>query len=123
MTSKKQPISFTSDSPHPQRADIREISPTELAQKADLVHVIDVREPDEYTGELGHIAGSKLVVLGTLPNKISELPKDEPIVFVCKAGGRSAQATAFALAQGFTHVFNMHGGMMAWNGFGLPVER
>lgn len=120
---KKAPVTFTSAKPNPNLGIIRDISAEELAQKLDLVHVIDVRESDEYTGELGHIKGTRLLTLNTLPEHLDSLPKDEPIVFICKAGGRSAQASAFALQNGFEHIYNMQGGMLRWNALGLPVER
>lgn len=121
--SKKRPTQFESQSPNPDFPGVVDISPEELASRTDAAHIIDVRMPDEYSGELGHIANSKLIVLNTLPDHIDELPKDEPIVFVCKAGGRSARATAFALENGFQHVFNMQGGMLRWNALGLPTEQ
>ena len=85
--------------------------------------MIDVRQPDEYTGELGHIAGTKLVVLNTLPDNLSEIPQDKTVVFVCRSGGRSAQAAAFALMKGYKEAYNMMGGMLQWNNLQLPVER
>ena len=85
--------------------------------------MFDVRQPDEYVGELGHIAGAELLVLDTLPDQLAKLPKDRTIVFVCRSGGRSGKATAYALMNGFTQVFNMQGGMLRWNQLQLPVER
>ena len=120
---KKQPISFETCQVNPNAPGVNDISPEELMKKASQVHIIDVRGEDEYTGELGHIAGSKLIVLDTLPQHIDDLPRDEPIVFVCKSGGRSGRASAFAKDAGFEHVFNMKGGMLQWNALGLPVER
>ena len=120
---KKTPVNFTSAEPNPQAPSVTDISAEELATKTSAVHVIDVRRPDEYTGELGHIAGSKLIVLDTIPDHIEELPKDEPIVFVCLGGGRSTRAAAFALEHGFQHVFNLKGGMMRWNELRLKTER
>lgn len=120
---KKQPISFDSAEVNPGAPQIQDISPEELAKKASLVYIVDVRGEDEYTGELGHIAGSHLIVLNTLPDHVDELPKDETIVFVCKSGGRSARAATFAHDAGFESVFNMKGGMLNWNSLGLPVER
>lgn len=121
-TQKKAPVKFETETSHPELPVLKEIAPEELAKRVSDVHIIDVRRPDEYTGELGHIAGSRLLVLQTLPEHIDELPKDEPIVFVCRSGMRSAQATAFAIEHGFQHVYNMKGGMIRWNDLGLPVE-
>ncbi|MGE3624476.1 MAG: rhodanese-like domain-containing protein, partial [Bdellovibrionales bacterium] len=54
--------------------------------------VLDVREPWE--AELCNLPGSVLIPLGTLPQRLEELPKDRKIVVYCHHGGRSARATA-----------------------------
>jgi rhodanese-related sulfurtransferase len=120
---KKTPVSFASQTESPNAPGIFDVSPDDLATQTSSVHLIDVRRPEEFTGELGHIAGAKLLVLDTLPQHIESLPKDEPIVFICKSGGRSTQATAFAKEHGFQHVHNMKGGMLLWNKLGLPIEK
>lgn len=99
---------------------VPEISSQEAQERiasAERPFVLDVREPDEYAS--GHIPGSKLIPLGTLPNHLDELPKDQPIIVVCHAGGRSAHATQHLVQSGYQAV-NMMGGMMSWQG---PVER
>ncbi len=87
------------------------------------VCIVDVREHDEWIGELGHIAEAKLLTLGSLPNELSQIPQDEVVVFVCRSGARSARATAFAKQSGYEHVFNMKGGMLEWNKCNLPVTK
>lgn len=79
--------------------------------------IVDVREPHETAA--GHIAGARLVPLGTLEGHLSGLPADQEIIMVCRSGGRSAMATQMALAVGLRAV-NMTGGMLAWRG---PVVR
>jgi len=81
-----------------------------------------VREPDEFTGPLGHIRGSLLIPLGELAERSGELRGDRPIVAVCRAGSRSAQATAILQQAGFTQVANLTGGMLRWRAEGHPVE-
>src|SRR5262249_24809714 len=87
--------------------------------------LLDVREPDEFRGELGHIAGSILIPLRDLSDRAKELEvlKDREIVAICRAGVRSATATALLTALGFEHVCNLKGGMLDWTEAGLPVER
>ena len=119
----KSPVQFTTATENPDIPGITDIAPQELSEKATSVHMVDVRRADEFTGELGHIGGAKHLVLDTLPETLDTLPKNEPIVFVCRSGGRSARATALAIEHGFTQVFNMKGGMLLWNSLGLPVER
>ncbi len=99
-----------------------DIDPKELIQKKDQVFLVDVRQPDEFTGELGHIPGAKLIVLDTLEDHIQELPRDKAIVFVCRSGGRSARASSWAIAAGFKEVYNLKGGMLLWNELHLPTE-
>lgn len=78
--------------------------------------LIDVRRPEEYVGELGHIKGTKLVTLGPdLENFIANTNKEEVIIFICRSGARSANATLLARGQGFQNVYNMQGGMLGWN--------
>lgn len=85
--------------------------------------LIDVRRRDEYQGELGHIKSSKLYTLGQdLEVYLMKAPKDKPVLFICRSGARSAQATLMASELGFKDVYNMEGGMILWNQLKLPVE-
>jgi hydroxyacylglutathione hydrolase len=120
---KKAPIQFESQTPATNCPGVFDIEAKDLAANAEKVHIVDVRQPEEYTGELGHIASAQLMVLDTVPDQLHKLPKDEPIIFVCLAGGRSLRAAAFAASQGFQHVFNLKGGMKNWSQLALPVER
>ena len=103
-------------------AGIWEMQPHWLAENGNAALVLDVREPAEYTGPLGHIRGATLIPLGQLAARAGELPKDKPIVAVCRSGGRSAQANTILQKAGFEKVANLTGGMMRWNAEKLPVE-
>ena len=117
-------IAFTSRTGNPDFDGVFDVSPEDVASaKASDIVLIDVREPSEFVGELGHIRDSELIVLHTLPEHLDRLPQDKTIVFICKSGGRSARAAAFAQANGFNQVYNMKGGMILWNSKGLPVEK
>ena len=101
---------------------IKEIAPSELhtltqAQPAG-VRVIDVREFPELAG--GMIPGAEPIPLATVPLRMSELDRDEALVFVCRSGARSAQACLFLQQQGYEQVFSLTGGMMGWVSSGLP---
>jgi rhodanese-related sulfurtransferase len=74
--------------------------------------LLDVREPGEY--ELCHIEGAKLIPLGELPQRVSELEKSGDIVVYCHVGERSANATLFLRNSGFKRVRNLKGGIKAW---------
>jgi sulfur dioxygenase len=102
-------------------AGIWEIAPHWLEENAAAVQLVDVREPEEFTGPLGHIAGATLVPLGDLAQRAGELSRDRPVVAVCRAGGRSAQATVILGHAGFAAVANLAGGMLRWRGEGRAV--
>jgi rhodanese-related sulfurtransferase len=85
--------------------------------------VLDVREPDEF--KTGHVLSAKPIPLGKLKERIGELEsfREKPVVIVCRSGSRSATACAILGRAGFAQVYNLAGGMMAWQKTGLPVER
>ncbi|MGC2414759.1 MAG: MBL fold metallo-hydrolase [Stellaceae bacterium] len=107
-------------------AGVWEIDPLGLEEHAGehegRVQILDVREPAEFTGPLGHIAGAVLIPLGELAGRAGELSHERPIVAVCRAGGRSAQATNILQKAGFTEVANLTGGMLRWRAEGHAVE-
>ena len=86
------------------------------------VQVVDVREPEEYEGALGHIPGSLLIPLGRLAEHAKNLTHEKPIVTVCRSGGRSAQATVILKRAGVVNVANLAGGMLRWRADRLLVE-
>lgn len=95
---------------------VRSIDPSQLP--SDTGHVLDVREGIEWVA--GHIEGAQHIPLHELPERIGELPSDEPVLVVCKVGGRSAQATAFLSQRGYDAV-NLDGGLVAWEDAGRPL--
>jgi glyoxylase-like metal-dependent hydrolase (beta-lactamase superfamily II)/rhodanese-related sulfurtransferase len=103
-------------------AGIWELAPQALEEVGAQVQIVDVREPDEFYGVLGHIRGAKLVPLGQLAQRASELDRSRPIVTVCRAGGRSAQAVVILQKAGFDKAANLAGGMLRWRANGHPVE-
>ena len=92
-----------------------------VEEHAGALQLIDVREPGEFNGPLGHIAGARLLPLGTLAAGLDRFDREQPVVTVCRAGGRSAQATAMLERAGFRKVANLAGGMLQWHAQGLPV--
>ncbi|RUA17088.1 MAG: rhodanese-like domain-containing protein [Clostridia bacterium] len=97
-----------------------------VQQVADIMNnpnvvLIDVREQFEY--DAGHIPNITLIPLGTLPNRVDEIPKDKFVVMTCHSGNRSSQATHFLRQKGFTNVHNMLGGIAAWQQAELPVQK
>jgi sulfur dioxygenase len=92
-----------------------------VEEHLQTLQLIDVREPSEFDGPLGHIAGARLVPLGTLAGGLAPFDRERPVVTVCRAGGRSAQATLMLQRAGFTKVANLAGGMLQWHAQGLAV--
>jgi sulfur-carrier protein adenylyltransferase/sulfurtransferase len=92
------------------------ITATELKQKIDRHDkfvLVDVREPFEY--DISRIPGSKLIPLGELPARLSELDSADDIVLQCKSGGRSAKALRILQEAGFRKLRNLEGGITAWS--------
>ena len=98
-----------------------EYSPQEVSDLlgSGPVQLIDVRESDEYAA--GRIAGSRLIELGALSEQADTISRDEPVVFYCRSGARSAMATE-AFAQAGYDAHNMAGGLLEWDAAGLPLE-
>ncbi len=81
--------------------------------------VVDVREVDEYIE--AHVPGVRLVPLGTIPDALDALPREETIYVICRSGARSQRAADFLLANGFDAI-SVAGGTMAWVQRGLDYE-
>jgi glyoxylase-like metal-dependent hydrolase (beta-lactamase superfamily II)/rhodanese-related sulfurtransferase len=107
---------------------VRQLAGTEVSAMlaaTDPPLVLDVREPTEYHGPLGHISGSVLIPLRELAARASELEahRERRIVAVCRSGVRSTTAAAILVGMGFERVYNLKDGMVDWNDRKLPVER
>lgn len=107
----------------PNAEGYRDVDVSALAASLDTARRVDVREPSEFDGLLGHIAGTELVPLRTVEAAAERWPRDAELVVVCRSGGRSAKAAAQLVGKGFSRVMNLRGGMLAWNEAGLPVVR
>jgi glyoxylase-like metal-dependent hydrolase (beta-lactamase superfamily II)/rhodanese-related sulfurtransferase len=106
-------------------ATVPQISCEELLASMESPLLLDVRQPEEYRGPLGHIRGARLLPLGELPRRLDELEdyRHHPVVTACQMGGRSNQAAAILIEAGFRRVCSLAGGMMRWNILGYPAER
>ncbi|MCC6744634.1 MAG: molybdopterin-synthase adenylyltransferase MoeB [Acidobacteria bacterium] len=94
-----------------------ELSPLELKAELDGGHplfLLDVREPHEV--EICSIPGTSATVpVGTLADRIGEIPGDAPIVTYCRSGVRSAKAFDTLRAAGLSNVRSLRGGILAWS--------
>lgn len=107
---------------------IPQISVEELLQmteSAEPPFLLDVRQPDEYVGPLGHVPGAVLVPLPELATRLSELEpqRHRTVVAICRSGARSMTAAGILIEAGFRRVLNLAGGTEAWNRRGFRVER
>jgi glyoxylase-like metal-dependent hydrolase (beta-lactamase superfamily II)/rhodanese-related sulfurtransferase len=104
-------------------AGLLEVEPEWVAEHLGQLHVLDVRQPQEMQESLGRIADSQLIPLNELKARLSEIPRDKPVVAVCHAGMRSGQATVILRGAGFQRCANLRGGMLLWSQLGLPTQR
>ncbi len=100
-------------------------SPTEatlLINREDAL-VLDVREDNEY--KTGHIVNSVHIPLGRFKDRLSELDKykGKPIVVACRSGHRSGQACSLLKKGGHENIYNLRGGVMAWESANLPLQK
>ncbi|TAL09607.1 MAG: rhodanese-like domain-containing protein [Chloroflexota bacterium] len=97
------------------------LGPATDTTDVDRPLLVDVREP----GEIEEVRAEGVVVmpLSTFMARHDELPRDRPLLMICRTGARSGQATGFLLAKGWTDVSNVAGGTLAWLQAGLPVRR
>ena len=103
------------------------ISPEETLERAQRdasILLLDVRTPEEYSSELGHVANTILIPVQELDQRVGELEqfKGKTIIAICRSGNRSGKAAELLTQRGFT-ALNMDGGMIRWNEERLPVVR
>jgi rhodanese-related sulfurtransferase len=99
-------------------SEYRSISPTEAQSlvESGVVHVLDVRTPDEYTA-LGHIPDARLLPVDLIASAPAVLPRDgKPVLVYCEHGVRSAAACRWLAKAGVAPLLNMAGGMSRWTG-------
>lgn len=96
---------------------VEEITAAELKRKFDEkedFQLIDVRQPDEYA--FARIDGAKLIPLGDILKRMSELDPGKEVIVQCKMGGRSARAIQALRSAGYTGPLkNLRGGITAWS--------
>lgn len=85
--------------------------------------VVDVCEANEFAA--GHVVGSKNIPLGELEAKLGAAVKNKstPLILVCQSGARSGRAVAIAKKLGYEQAQSLGGGLTAWKGASLPVEK
>lgn len=97
-----------------------EISVKEAAALRDEgAFILDVRQPEEWNDY--HVPGSTLIPLDQLPDRLSEVPRDQTVVVVCRSGNRSQIGRDILLKAGFSQVTSLSGGLSTWRNLGYPT--
>jgi rhodanese-related sulfurtransferase len=105
-----------------------ELSPQKVKAMVDQkekIILVDVRTPEEYVGELGHIEGAVLKPLPQIDEWFKEFEgkKKQAIVFVCRSGRRSFSAASYFREHQVEKAYSLTGGMSEWNRLGYPVVK
>lgn len=108
-------------------SEVPGITPGELSRRLEegpKPVLLDVRQPQELVGELGHLPGITHIPVGMLVARCGELEsaRDREIVTICKSGIRAHAAAQYLLQAGFPKVEVLVGGMVRWNEEGLPTQ-
>ena len=101
----------------------KNISPSEAYQllqgRGEDVFLLDVRTPGEFRNV--RLDGAKLIPIDQLLRRMQEVPKNKPILVYCEVGSRSSQVVGYMARTGFPEVYNLYGGIYAWEKKGFPV--
>lgn len=90
-----------------------------LLQGDSPIFLLDVRTPEEYRQV--RIEGAHLIPIDQFLRRLSEVPRNRPILVYCAVGSRSSQVAAYLARQGYAEVYNMDGGVWGWQLRGFPV--
>ncbi len=94
---------------------VTNISPQEAYNELSSFTIIDVRRPEEFNDDLGHIENATLMTLQDhIESKLQKLDPNKKYLFVCRSGGRSVKGARIALTNQFKQVYNLDGGMLNW---------
>ena len=88
-------------------------------EEGKQIRLIDVRSIAEMNS--GIIPNAEKLPLHTLPVRLNEIDGEDVCVLYCRSGARSAQGVGFMNAQGFENVYNLRGGIIAWQQMGMPL--
>ena len=95
--------------------NIKEISVQSLNKKInnnENFQLIDVRENQEL--KISKISNATHIPMATIPDNINKIDFSNPVVIMCKSGGRSAQVCQYLIDQGYSNIYNLKGGIINW---------
>jgi adenylyltransferase/sulfurtransferase len=96
-------------------ASIADITPAELKRRLDngeRIDVVDVRENWELS--IMQLPFARQIRMIEILSRLSEIPRDCPVVFFCRTGSRSTRTVEILQLRGYTNVYNLKGGILAW---------
>ncbi|MEJ2061490.1 MAG: rhodanese-like domain-containing protein [Gammaproteobacteria bacterium] len=105
--------------PNFKEIDARELAGWLADENRDF-RMIDVREPQELMQ--GSIPGVEAMPLSSLGNRLGEIDRERPVVFICRSGARSGQVCAYLAQNGYENVINLRGGVIGWAQSGFQFE-
>jgi rhodanese-related sulfurtransferase len=94
------------------------VSEIDVTDVPDGARLVDVREDSEW--QAGHAPDAIHIPMGELPDRLDDLPDEQPLYIVCKVGGRSAHVAAWLNGVG-RQAINVAGGMESWDAAGRPM--
>ena len=103
-------------------ATARNVAPDDaynMVSKRDGLYLLDVRTPGEF--QQVRLEGAHLIPIDQLVNRLTELPKNRPILVYCAVGSRSAQVVNYLARHGYPEVYNLYGGIYSWAQKGYPI--
>ena len=103
-------------------AQIGTLEATRLMNQGTTL-ILDIREGEDYAS--GHLPRARHIPLSQLSKRVDEIGKfkDKPVIVTCGTGTRAGSATRVLKQAGFTNVFELRGGVNAWQQASLPVEK
>lgn len=103
--------------------EIGTLDATRLMNQGSSTLVLDIRNGDEFA--TGHLPKARHIPLGELSKRVDEIAKykDKTVIVTCKSGSRAAAASRLLRKAGFTTVYQLKGGLAAWQSASLPVEK
>lgn len=101
---------------------VNTLEATQMINRQDAL-VLDVREQAEFAAS--HILNARALPLSQIEARFGDIEKfrDKPVIVYCASGNRSNAAAAALRKHGFSNVFNLSGGFLAWQQAGLPVQK
>lgn len=97
---------------------VQQMTPEAIHSAGHLI--LDVRGTSEYRSE--HISGARHIPMGYIPDRIDDIPRDQPLAVQCGGGIRSQLVISLLQKRGFANLINLSGGIDGWKAAGLPLE-